>query len=251
MDKHEHHRLISQVLSSLNHDLLKQSNCYFGGGTAITFQLNEFRLSTDIDLLCSDPEGYRRLRQLVEPYSVTGLQALFNTNIPQLREVRSDRYGIRSVLDVQGSPIKFEIVREDRIQLDPSNEAICGLPTLSRVDAIAEKMLANSDRWGDKSVYSRDLIDLAMMVKHWGNIPSAAIGKVRKAYGTSPERDIRQAATNFLNNGGYRQECYDALRVDQNARQDLSLVVSWLSNERCFETDYRRVEQQAGPSDGP
>lgn len=34
-----------------------------------------------------------------------------------MRQVRTDRYGIRTILEVDGTPIKVEFVREDRIQL--------------------------------------------------------------------------------------------------------------------------------------
>jgi hypothetical protein len=62
-------------------------------------------------------------------------------------------------------PIKFEIILEGRIQLDSPDfqDEICGIATLTLLDMVTSKLLANSDRWRDDAVFSRDLIDLAMM----------------------------------------------------------------------------------------
>ena len=62
---------------------------------------------------------------------------------------------------------------------------------LTHVDQVAEKLLANSDRWADDEVDSRDLIDLAMMLKE-GRIPRAAIEKAGRAY-NSIEADLQKA----------------------------------------------------------
>ena len=61
--------------------------------------------------------------------------------------------------------IKFEIVLEARIELElPGPEdRIEDVATLTPLDMAASKLLANSDRWADDSVFSRDIIDLAMM----------------------------------------------------------------------------------------
>ena len=40
---------------------------------------------------------------------------------------------------------------------------MCGVPSLTPLDLAASKLLANADRWLDDGVFSRDLIDLAMM----------------------------------------------------------------------------------------
>ena len=47
------HRLLARVLASLNRPLLAPAKCYFGGGTRIVMELDEFRESVDIDFLCS------------------------------------------------------------------------------------------------------------------------------------------------------------------------------------------------------
>ena len=52
-----------------------------------------------------------------------------------------------------------------------------GVATLSRTDMFAEKLLANADRWNEKSVASRDIIDLAMMVVMDGAASPPAHGR--------------------------------------------------------------------------
>jgi Nucleotidyl transferase AbiEii toxin, Type IV TA system len=62
--RHEH-RIIAELLRSMNHALIEACKCFFGGGTAIVLTHGEYRRSLDIDFLCSDREGYRALRSLV------------------------------------------------------------------------------------------------------------------------------------------------------------------------------------------
>jgi len=57
-----HHNDILHVLRCLNGDFLRDTECYFGGGTAIVLELGEYRESVDIDFLCASQEGYRKLR---------------------------------------------------------------------------------------------------------------------------------------------------------------------------------------------
>lgn len=58
-----HHNDILCALHSLNGEILADAECYFGGGTAIVLNLNEYRESVDIDFLCASQAGYRKLRQ--------------------------------------------------------------------------------------------------------------------------------------------------------------------------------------------
>src|SRR5690606_14522739 len=127
MFKREHHRRIHALLNSLNGDLLEQTQCYFGGGTAIVLLLGEYRESLDVDFLCESTEGYRTLRNAI--YN-DGLRALFQADIEQLRETRTDQYGIRTVLNVEGVPIKFEIIKEGRISLAGAINTSLGVPVL-------------------------------------------------------------------------------------------------------------------------
>lgn len=227
--KHQHHQRIIRVLKAMNSQLLQETQCLFGGGTAIALQLDEFRLSTDIDFICSSHEGYRKLRSLVGQFSITGLSPLFNQSVSQLREVRADRYGIRSILDIDGAPIKFEIVREDRISLGASMDLLHGVPIISRTDAYAEKLLANSDRWADKSVFSRDILDLAIMVRSWGAIPDEARAKACSAYGMTVNTDLVSAANLVLNNDIYRSQCFEELQIDKGVERELLATLRGMS----------------------
>ena len=164
MFKRLHHQAIAQVLHALDCNLLKQHGCLFGGGTVIAMRYGEYRESLDIDFMVSSTAGYRELRQLVG----TGLGPLFtDSSLPfaPLRDIRTDQYGIRTMLGVVGQDIKFEIVREGRVELDTPgpDDTVCGIATLSPLDMATSKLLANADRWYDDGAFNRDLIDLAMM----------------------------------------------------------------------------------------
>ena len=67
------HRLVWQVLESLNGDLLARARCWFGGGTRVAMELGEFRESVDVDFLCEDRDGYRILRSTVTQSSLGDL----------------------------------------------------------------------------------------------------------------------------------------------------------------------------------
>jgi hypothetical protein len=43
------------------------------------------------------------------------------------------------------------------------NTYVCGIATLTPLNMLTSKSLANSDRWNDDGVFNRDVIDLAMM----------------------------------------------------------------------------------------
>lgn len=175
-----HHQRILTALSALDAQLLATAQCYFAGGTAIAMALDEYRESVDIDFLCASPEGYRQLRQRVFDQQFSGLCSL---PLAVLRDVRADQYGIRTFVEVEGVPIKFEIIRESRIALCGGQNANFPVPLLSRDDLFAEKLLANADRYHDRATMNRDVVDLAMMIHHWGDIPALSLQKARQAYG--------------------------------------------------------------------
>lgn len=149
MFERKHHQRIAKVLEALDSDLFSGAECYFGGGTAITLALGEYRESRDIDFLCASQAGYRELRSRVFGGRLDGLTV---KPLKALRDVRADQYGIRTFVEVDGEPIKFEIIREARITLDGEQNQRIGVPQLVRQDMFAEKLLANADRWADRSV---------------------------------------------------------------------------------------------------
>lgn len=203
-----HHRRIATVLLMLDAGKLDACRCLFGGGTAMALRHGEYRESVDIDFLVSDLAGYRQLRQQLS--GKDGLQAIARPGcvLEHAREVRTDQYGIRTVLRVEDAPIKFEIVFEARIALDPPADAdrICGVSTLTPLDMAASKLLANADRWPDASVFSRDLIDLAMMQPSPGLL-TQAMDKAAQAYGDSIRTALAKAIQHLHDNPRRLPQC--------------------------------------------
>lgn len=216
MFERSHHQRIEQVLRALNAALLRDHACLFGGGTAIALTHGEYRESVDIDFLVSDIRHYRSLRLLL-----TGLDGVNSIVRPgaspvmQTREVRADQYGIRTTLQVDGKPIKFEIVLEGRISLDaPSpGDAVCGIATLSPLDMAASKLLANSDRWGDDGVFNRDLMDLAMLKLPLGQLRQA-VAKAEGAYGKSVLSDLAKAVHRVKTRHDWLERCMQVMAVN-------------------------------------
>ena len=194
MFEREHHRRIAAILQALDADLFTASACLFGGGTAMALRYGEYRESVDIDFLVSDKAGYRAMRQRLT--GAKGIQSIARPGavLEATREVRADQYGIRTLLRTGGIAVKFEIVSEGRIALDPPGDGdrICGMATLTPLDMAASKLLANADRWADDAVMSRDLIDLAMMQPDKALLHQA-IAKAAKAYGRSVKADLGKA----------------------------------------------------------
>jgi len=105
-------------------------------------------------------------------------------------------------------------VHEGRIALDqpmPFDE-ICGVRTITVADQIATKLLANDDRWADTSVFSRDLIDLAMM-KASASALSAGAEKAADAYGPSVGDALRRAVGYLRERPQRLDRCLEALRM--------------------------------------
>ncbi|MBP7484025.1 MAG: nucleotidyl transferase AbiEii/AbiGii toxin family protein [Aquabacterium sp.] len=221
MFKRPHHQRVARILDALNAQLLTEAACYFGGGTAIVLLLDEYRESVDVVLLCASHEGYRTLRNAVNENS---LGPLLTQAMPLARAVRADRYGIRTFLMVDDVPIKLEIVREDRIPLQAQTHPGIPILTLSQVDMFAEKLLANTDRWADRSTTSRDIIDLAMMVHHWGPIPPSAWLKVEDAYGASARRAFVKAQE-LLADEAHLAECLRKMSMEARWADDIRLAL--------------------------
>lgn len=203
-----HHRRIATVLLMLDAAKLDACHCLFGGGTAMALRYGEYRESVDIDFVVSDLAGYRQLRQQLA--GTDGLQAIARPGcgLAHLREVRTDQYGIRTVLQVEDAPIKLEIVFEARIALATPADAdrLCGVSTLTPLDMAASKLLANADRWADASVFSRDLIDLAMMQPS-RDLLAQAMAKASQAYGDSVRTALAKAIQHLQDKPHRLQEC--------------------------------------------
>jgi hypothetical protein len=211
-----HHQRIEQVLCTLNAALLREHACLFGGGTAIALMHGEYRESVHIDFLVSDISHYRNLRQLLTGLDgVNGIVRPGAQLLVQARDVRADQYGIRTILRVEGQPIKFEIVLEGRIALQEPNasEVVCGIATLTPLDMATSKLLANSDRWGDDGVFNRDLIDLAMMRPSLALLRQALL-KAEGAYGKSIRNDLAKAVHRVKTRHDWLERCMRVMAIN-------------------------------------
>ncbi|MBK7461445.1 MAG: nucleotidyl transferase AbiEii/AbiGii toxin family protein [Betaproteobacteria bacterium] len=209
MFERPHHRRIARVLAALDGDLLREANCLFGGGTAMALRFGEYRESVDMDFLVSDLSSYRRLRQLLTGEAgFAGLLRRDGEKFRLAREVRADQYGIRTTLLVDDLPIKFEIVLEGRIEIEAATgkDQVCGISTLTALDMATSKLLANSDRWSDDAVFSRDVIDLAMMSPSLPLLRKALL-KAQGAYGEAIARDLERAIERLQNRQDWLERC--------------------------------------------
>lgn len=220
MFEREAHRRVVAVLRSLRTEVLAGCGFLFGGGTRIALDLDEFRESQDIDFLCSNASGYGDLRFQATSRSYA---ALFDDNAREglsfPREMRVDQYGIRFPVLFEGATLKIELIREARIELSPGVRPDWSpVACLAPEDCYAEKLLANSDRWADRQVLSRDLLDLAALRTSWGPIPEIAWSKSEAAYRSAPLDDLRKSLAALERDPEYRDRCLTGLAIDDPAR---------------------------------
>ncbi len=229
-----HHQRIAKVLESLDADLLKRHNCLFAGGTAIALRYGEYRESVDIDFLVSDLSSYRYLRNLVREQ---GLQALMKSTAAgqlQTLDIRSDQYGIRTKVFVEGKPIKFEMVLEGRIGLAKpgKKDSILGVATLTKLDMATSKLLANSDRGLGMGMHCRDAIDLAMLNLSKPEFAEATT-KAEVAYGEAILKDLAKVMGMLGEANGLLERCVKAMDVSVPRAllwQNISKVGSFIAN---------------------
>ena len=211
-----HHQFIAQILYALDGSMLREANCLFGGGTVIALRHGEYRESVDIDFLVSDVQSYRGLRQkLTGPVGIKAIMRDAAAPLNQIREIRSDQYGIRTMLMIAEQPIKFEIVLEGRIDLEipGTDDEVCGVATLTSLDMLTSKLLANSDRWNVDGVFSRDVIDLAMMTPSLPMLRKA-VAKSEQAYGETICQDLDKAIGRLQMRHDWMDRCMKAMSMN-------------------------------------
>ena len=215
MFERPHHQRIAHILAALDADVLRQHGCLFGGGTCVALRHGEYRESVDMDFVVSNTAGYRELRQMLN--GATGLVAVTRPGAQPLelaREIKVDQYGIRTQVRMDGQAIKFEIVREARIELEQPGptDSLCGVSTLTPLDMTATKLLANSDRFADDGVFSRDVIDLGLM-NPTTSLLRAGMTKAEQAYGTSVATDLAKAIDRLHDRPGWLDRCMQAMAM--------------------------------------
>jgi len=227
MVERDEHRRILDVLASLDAHFLRETECWFAGGTAISLRCDEFRLSRDVDFLCAFREGYRELRARVFDH---GIQGLFTRSVVVRREVRADRYGIRFVLDVEGAPLKLEIVNEGRIGLVGTADETLPVARLTDEDLVAEKLLANQDRFLDEAALSRDILDLVLLEHKIGHLPLVSWEKAREAYGPSVDVAFHRALKRLSEDATWRNRAYSLLSVSAEAQAIIEAKLASLAS---------------------
>ncbi|HWN45009.1 MAG TPA: nucleotidyl transferase AbiEii/AbiGii toxin family protein [Thermoanaerobaculia bacterium] len=219
--KRPQHRNVLAVLGALRADLLSSCKFFFGGGTRIFLELDEYRESADADFLCSDASGYGELRLIATQQGYDGLFApepAKGLHFP--REMKVDQYGIRFPVALGDDSLRVELIREARIELGPGVRPDWSpVECLSMEDCYAEKLLANSDRWSDRQTLSRDLIDLAFLRLRIGPVPETVWRRVRDAYKSAPEKDLTKALDFFMSDPVHQQHCLKGLRMEGMSEQ--------------------------------
>lgn len=211
--KLDHHNKILIILDSFNQDLLHESFAYFGGGTLIALDFEEYRWSKDVDFICPvSTSGYKNLRTAVYD---GGHKALFS-DLTQIKvgHGTTDQYGIRMLVSVGDLKSKTEIIAEARFQLDPPRYVEwSSIPCLSINDCFTSKLLANCDGYMDDSVEARDLIDLAVLRLH-SPIPDLAITKAENAYEVI--RPLKETINRFQTRPDFRDKCFNGLKIESS-----------------------------------
>lgn len=86
------------------------------------------------------------------------------------------------------------------------------ISTLTERDLAASKLLANSDRQADDGVFSRDLIDLAMMSLK-ADALQAALHKAEQAYGAAVLRDMAKAIERMQTRPNWLECCMQDVKT--------------------------------------
>lgn len=189
------HRLIQSVLTQFNASFLIQNRIYFGGGTRISMELDEYRESVNIDFLCPDKASYRAVRETVTEHS---LGHLVQQEFDYPRNIRFDRYGVRTFIRWQGELVKLEIISCDDYDLNSAKLAGVPVSVIDRTGCFTTKLLANADR--GLSPPFKDILDLLMMQATWGEIPEQSWKAAEQQYGSAVKAAYMTTLQSVLKN---------------------------------------------------
>lgn len=184
----EHHQLIESALSNFNAGFFLANNIYFGGGTRIALEINEYRKSIDVDFLCPDRASYRAVREEV---SSASLGNLVKSDFTYLREIVFNRDGVRTFISLGGVGIKLEIVSFDNYELEADKRPLFPVPCIDRESCFYTKLLANADRCLHQQC--KDILDLLAMYDAWEGLPETALVKAKKHYGSSVVNSLHRS----------------------------------------------------------
>ena len=142
---------------------------------------------------------------------------MVTTEFVYLREIRADRYAVRTVIQQNGENIKLEFINFTGYQLSIANDkAKFPLPFLDQTSCFYTKLLANCDRKLTEPY--KDIFDLLAMYKVWGSIPQKSIVLAEQLYGEKTVLPSLKAA------------CVDVLNHPQkylSAAQNIQMKAHW------------------------
>ena len=208
----EHHKIIESALSNFNADFFSQNGIFFGGGTRIALEIDEFRESVDIDFLCPTRASYRAVREQVTNIS---LGNLVHVEFVYTREIRADRDAVRTTIEINKTMIKLEFVSFNEYKLTSETQGIFPVPSLSRESCFVTKLLANADR--ALKYPFKDIFDLLAMCKVWGGIPQSALTISQDFYGDVVQRELIQALEHIVGDP----------TVHRKAAKDMLMKTEW------------------------
>lgn len=224
--KRTHHQRIAQILSGFNNAFLCEHEIYFGGGTRIAMELDEYRESTDIDFFCHSSGAYKAVRSQVNQHSL-GELVVQNSGITLMREIRADRDAVRTFVksNIDDTPIKLEFIHFD-LSISGAFEAGFDVPIVSRAHCYTTKLLANADRYMQSP--PKDIFDLCMMKKVWGEIPTASWNEAANCYGEKTIiSGLKNALVLFKNDPKEMLEiAVNDLKIEKNLAEILVLEVA-------------------------
>jgi len=84
--KREHHRKIDIALHNFNADFLLDNHIIFGGGTRIAMEIDDYRESIDVDIICPDVPSYKAARSEITNISLGIDSDLFDIQLLQFFE---------------------------------------------------------------------------------------------------------------------------------------------------------------------
>src|SRR5262249_24337318 len=103
--------------------------------------------------------------------------------------------------------------------LEGTSDAELPVARLTDEDLVAEKLLANADRFMDDSALGRDVLDLVVLAHYLGGLPQGAWEKARGAYGDAVDRAFDRALQRLRDRPELMENALAALDVRQVARE--------------------------------
>lgn len=222
-----HHKAIGLLLQAFDADFLARNQVFFGGGTRIALELDEYRESVDIDFLCVNAASYRAIRSEITSDSL-GAMVEDTSTITLAREIRADRDAIRTFLRnplrASERPIKLEFIHFDAYDLRLDPRKLFPVACIDKESCFLTKLLANADRFSEPN--KKDIIDLAMMHHAWGDIPKSVWAKADEMYGLKAVRHGIEKSFALLTEKGKAsaiQRMQETLSIEPRVAEDIFL----------------------------